>query len=827
MSFMKLLISARAHYLLLLFFSAEFTASAPLSQFNSSNFPTVRIYGKLQHAESLQAIEFGTVALYALPDSAVVQSALSTASGDFVMKYDQPGTYFLRAQSLGYAPFTTSSFKLTTDIDSLNLSTIPLQEQSQMVEEVEVVAQSSDIEFKSDKKVLNLSSDITNAGGTAADALEFMPSVETDLEGEVSIRGSKNFMVLIDGKPSPLSGNEALQQMPVELIKKLELITNPSAKYTTEGGVGVLNIVTHRNKRFDFSLRLSGNTDFRQSAVGSGMLSKHLSEQTRIGIRGSVRQRVREGTSFQNRETFAPAVSNMRSQGSRFNKRSNNRVGIFLSHDFSKQANWEIQYRFGQNHNERNRQRVVAFSAPDKQDFERTNLTDNDVENHFHNFSTSYEIEFDTSLAHSLSVHANASLRHNEQENLNRFVYRTQGFQDGFGRGTSDFGQQNGQVRVDYEQEVGTDLKYEVGYQLRHFFRDKAFLYEEKNPESGALEKNNNVSNSYDFKRDIHALYASFSGKVFPSLVQDLYIKAGLRAAYTDRLISLVAPRQEFFAVERFDLFPSVFFSKTLSTGNSLNVSYSRRINRPRDRYLNPFRDVSNPLQITEGNPGLLAENLHIYECGFVRSVKLYTFSLEGYYREKRNKIERLQTHLGGDVFSLSYFNTSRSYEFGLEGFQRLKLLKWLHVQFNGSLSDYVLEGANVPGGSRNRLRFNLGLRLNFMFPTDTRLQLRSTYRSKSIGLQSVRDAVLVSHMGLSQSFWKRSLRLNLNFRNFLNAYKYSETQETEAFRLTQGYEPQWPIIRLNVSYVFNQVKTKRSRSMGESEGGEGDYEEF
>ena len=205
------------------------------------------IKGKIMDAETDSPVEFASVALYSLKDSSLITGVISGSDGSFTLKELPFGKYYIVAKFMGYDQLKRNEIMLTPRQITSDLGNLSLKQSARELDEVEIVADQAHVEYRIDRKVINVGQDINAATGTAVDILENTPSVNVDIDGNVSLRGSSNFTVLIDGKPSPLSGSDALQQIPASAIRNIELITNPSAKYDPDGMAGIINIVSKKN----------------------------------------------------------------------------------------------------------------------------------------------------------------------------------------------------------------------------------------------------------------------------------------------------------------------------------------------------------------------------------------------------------------------------------------------------------------------------------------------------------------------------------------------------------------------------------------------------
>lgn len=214
----------------------------------NGNLPTIKITGKIIDSLANQPVEYANIVIYRTKDSSMVTGTISKPDGSFIIEGLRPGRYYIDINFIGYYKKKIGEIKLKPEATSIDMGVINLKRSDITLDEVQVAADRPTIEYKIDKKIINVSQQLTSSGGTAVDVLENAPSVKVDMDGNVTLRGSSNFTVLIDGRPTFLQGSEALEQIPASTIDNIEIITNPSAKYDPEGDAGIINIILKKEK---------------------------------------------------------------------------------------------------------------------------------------------------------------------------------------------------------------------------------------------------------------------------------------------------------------------------------------------------------------------------------------------------------------------------------------------------------------------------------------------------------------------------------------------------------------------------------------------------
>ena len=275
-----------------------------------NNLPVIgQISGTIIDSITRENIEYSTVALYRAVNDELVTGTISQKNGKFYIEKIVPGNYYLKISFLGYTEKTVSGIEVTVDNPVVELKKIKLSSSSEKLEEVVIDGSSPRVDFQIDKKVINVSKQLTTVSGTAVDVLENIPSVNVDIEGNVSLRGSSGFTVLIDGRPSVLDANEALQQIPATSIENVEIITNPSAKFDPDGTAGIINVITKKNKLQGFSGIVNMNVGFGDKYGGDILLNyKKRNFNVYVGVDYSMRnhpgESVTENHTFSNDTTF-------------------------------------------------------------------------------------------------------------------------------------------------------------------------------------------------------------------------------------------------------------------------------------------------------------------------------------------------------------------------------------------------------------------------------------------------------------------------------------------------------------------------------------------
>lgn len=776
------------------------------------------ISGKVVDADTKQAMEYANVTIYKL-DSTMVTGAITDSKGEFTIGPIKFGTYYVIANFIGFNKTKINNIKITGENREINLGTIKLEPAHQQLDEVNVVADKARVEYKIDKKVINVGQDINANGGTAVDVLENTPSVQVDIEGNVTLRGSSNFTVYIDGRPSSLSGSDALQQIPASALQNIEIITNPSAKYDPDGTAGIINLVmkkdilsgfngivnasvgTRNKKRFDLTI----NQKTKKRNITFGV------DYNDMNFHGK-NQSSRE--TFQNDTTFYL---------DKFGNRGFNRKGYGFKGgvDFylSDLTTLGISGHAGHyNFESGGVSNVHKYTSPATTDIYSVETDPSPRKRNFATGDINFQHKFNEDGTHQLMAtlyysHRNSNDIDLENEQLSNSDYVAYDDYLLRIRTTSDELSDRYRFKVDYTRPLGVSGKLEAGLQSRMRRETEDYLFEQYDTETQQWINNPDFSSSMDFKRDIHAIYTTVSSKL-----GSLEYMMGLRGEYTNRETDH-ASVSEPYKLNRFDLFPTAHLSYTLFDESQLMASYSRRIDRPRGRDLDPFENYRDQYTISIGNPALKPEYTNSYELNYMKRFGKSFISLEGFYRATNNVISRINSLRDDGVLLQTRVNLNHDYSKGGELMANLNLKEWLLV--NGSISLYNYKIEDLSSGEYiERQSTNTDGRVNatVKFSQDSRMQLVGMYRGPSVSIQGNRKGMFFSNISYRQDLMKKKLTATLSVRDLFGTAKREGTSTGPNFNSSFKFQREPRIFMLTLSYKINNYKMDKTNQSDTNE---------
>ncbi len=777
------------------------------------------IKGEIIEESTGNAMEYANVAVYNVTDSSLVTGGITNEKGEFEIKGMQMGEYYLEAQFIGFEKSKVDDIILDKETPSFNSGKIKLSPSAVALESVNVVADKAAVEYKLDKKVVNVSQVYSAAGGSAANVLENTPSVQVDIEGNVTLRGSGSFTVLIDGRPSVLTGSDALRQIPASALENIEIITNPSAKYEPDGSAGIINLITKKNSMNGLSGIINGTIGTGDKYRGDFLLN-YRTEKFNYFLGADWRDETNYGSMNSSRETYLGDTTKFLTiDGDRdFIRGGQNFKGGF---DFylSDKTTFTLSGEVGKSKNNRSGKELIKeYTIPRSTDVYSVNDEISFRENDFYSGTLNLQHKFKTE-GHKIDANIFYSGEtgidgDDENEMLTDENYNPTGTYLAQVKTSEEEDEKDLRIKVDYTLPISDVSKLEAGFQSRVEREKESTSFEEYDPVSGTWITSDYFSSAIDFKNDIHAVYATYSNKL-----GGLEFMGGLRGELTDREIKSSA-NDSVAALKLYDLFPTLHLSYDIGEKNEIMASYSRRINRPGGWDLNVVPTYFNRYTIREGNPELEPEYTDSYDLGYMLKFGRSYLSLEAFSRITKNKIERIES-LGDDgILYLRTENLGKDYSTGLELMGNVEFTKWLTVNASISGFNYRIKG-EVDGESYDRESTNWSGRMNttIKFSDNSRMQIQGFYRGPSVSAQGDSKASFFTTMALKQDLLKKKLTATLTVQDPFGTANFERESVTSEFKNWFEWKREPRVVMLTLSYKINNFK---SNERGGEQGGGG-----
>lgn len=733
-----------------------------------------QITGRILDKQSQEPVSYASVILMDGDSEKNIAGAVADESGQFFITGFKDGKYKLRVSFMGYSVADPMELTVSSRENYFNFGSIFLEEESVGLQEVVVQGQRQLIEERVDRTIYNAENDLTTIGGDAADVLRRVPMLSVDLDGNVSMRGSSNILVLIDGRQSAIVANniaEALKQIPAEEIKSVEVITSPSAKYDAEGTGGVINIITKKNKLQGFSLNVNSSAGLRGSNLGINASAK----KGRMGwsLGGFGRSGYNILGSFENEQTLIDTDGINTQIFQSADTRTNMLFGRYnLGWDFDiNKYNFMTASLSTGVRNMRNNQdglltetyREEALLSSLLRDVGMDNLS-NSFDFNF-NYTKTYEKpqkEFAISTLYSRNNLTNDFTNSLYNASFDEIVSRIRNDNDGINEEFT--------IQLDYVTPLGDGKNQILEYGAKNILRKAIsdFSYYVADGADAPFEEVTDVvrSNEFNYDQNISAGYLSFT----QGFLENYTLKAGLRYEYTT--IQADFKNSELPAdIPDYGVFvPSVNLGRKLGNGNMIKGAYNRRIQRPSLTFLNPNIQDANPLQITQGNPLLDPELTDNYEMSYSTYIKGSSLNFTSYFRNTTGSIQPLRTVQDDDIIFTTYENIGREQAFGLSVFSNVNVSGKLSL--NGSVDTYYAKldnGLDDPLFAASNEGFVVSGRLfgNYTLPKNWQLQVFSFYRGRSVQLQGTAGGFGIYSLSMNKQFNEKRGTVGFGAENF------------------------------------------------------------
>lgn len=761
-----------------------------------------KLQGKLIDKQK-QAVEFANIILENKNDSTKKLGTSSTENGYFLIDNIPFGSYKLKTSFVGYKEKSLDSLHFSAIQPEINLQELILEEEINAIKGIEVVAEKDLLEELPDRVVYNAEKDLTNAGGTAADVLRKAPMVSVDLDNNVQMRGSSNVRILINGKPSAMMANnvgEALRQIPAEMIKKVEVITNPSAKYEAEGTAGIINIITKKKTLEGVNGSVSGAAGTRNSNLFSNISIK--------------KKKIGSTFSFGGGAWYAPfrseaERSNLLPTLSFLNQENNGRNFGFWSN-----GNWNNEIDLG------SRDALTTNIRFSKGGY----MSDALLQTNFSNAEgISQQRFFRDTEQRSANGNADVTLDYtrafkDSRKDLSFIAQYSRGnnnnryelFQNPFGNSVVDYKERNRNIAInqewsfqtDFTQPIDSTKTLEVGARATFRNVNSDFRFDLFDFEEGAYFVLPERTNIFSYNQNVMAAYSVFSWNTKTKFG----LKAGMRYEMTDIV-------GNFQAVDRpieqnYDNWiPSITVSKNWSKIGQFRLSYSQRIQRPFISYLNPYVNYADNKNISFGNPDLLPELTRNYEFGFSRFFKNVSFNATLYHRNTTGVITTIRRVDEEGVSSSTYENFATNNTYGMSFFTSFQFLK--KGRFSSNFNVFYLNLNNENEG----IMYNGNLNISYRFEKGWSVQSFSIINSPRVELQGINGTWYYYNLGVRKEILKKKGGLTLGLDNpFANAMIIRSQFEAESFRSRNTTFQFNRGIRISFNYSFGKLQTEERK---------------
>lgn len=782
----------------------------------------IKISGKVIEKISKQPLEYATITFTKVTSQKSVAGGITNTKGEFDIDV-APGIYDIKIEFISFKPIILKQKNLQKNIA---LGEIALEEDASQLNEVVVRAEKSSVEIKLDKKVYNVGQDMMVKGGTVSDVLDNVPSVSVDTEGNVSLRGSDNIRILIDGRPSyAVNIAEALKQLPADAIDKVEVITNPSARYDAEGGSGLINIILKKGKNQGFNGTFIASTGIPETygvSANVNYKTEKLNYFTTLGYN----HRTNEGGGKTNSEYFnedgsAKNFLDEKRNTKRTRDGFNGRAGI----------EWTVAPNtFWTN--------AINYQKDNGENNDLINYTNYDAAHNFTGSSNRLgigntggeDVEYTSNLiknfndkGHKLTV--DGSISRNTDDNQSIITSA-----NNYNNTSNNQVQKQAQIQADYVLPIGEGSQFEAGY--KGSFGDLNNQYYVLDDQGLKID---NLSNTLEYKEKINALYSQYGFKI-----NKFSYLFGLRWEDTNIEVNLLDTK--IFNTKKYNnFFPSAFISYEISDQSNITTSYSKRLSRPRGRFMNPAVNYASNVNIFQGNPDLDPSLTNKFDFGYIKRWNKITFNTSAYFEDTRDVFSFVRSPTGDDVNGIPVIlsrpiNLGKEQKFGFEftlNYSPLKIWRlnsnfnFYNVKTTGENSYKNTQGIDVVQDLNNQANaWFTRISSKLTLPKKIDWQLNATYN----GDQKTAQGKNLGQFGMNTAFSKDVLKdkatIAFNVSDIFNSrkmrsYTYLDNQ-------TSYGEMQWHKRQFNLSftYRFNKPKSEKDNNnmQPKNDDGGGDF---
>lgn len=768
-----------------------------------------KISGFVSDSVAAKAVEFASIALVNAADNKVIDGAVADDKGKFEITGIAPGKYKVLISFIGFKDKTVNNIAIEKGKD-VDLGKIQMVANTKTLDEVTITGEKSMVEEKVDRLVYNAEKDITSKGGDASDLLRKVPMLSVDLDGNVSLRGSSNIRVLINNKPSTIIASnvaDALKQIPADMIKSVEVITSPSAKYDAEGSGGIINIITKKNNLQGLTLNVDSGVGNRGTNLG--LNGSYRKGKMGFTLGGFGRAFYNKATSELNQQTRSGTdLVNTKQMGNAKDRGLFGQYSLGWDYDLGKNQALSAGVRYGtRNFLQKQNLTIDQFTNQDPTSTSQRKVNRKDLSgtvdvnvDYVRTFKPQQEWSFSTLFS-----------RTNLTNNFDTDILNTGGSVASKLKNVNQNYNTEFTLQTDYQTPIKKNQLLEFGAKgiFRTVSSDYKYLLA---GESGDFVINpDNPSGALNYNQNVAAGYVSYT-----LTTKNKYtFKAGTRYEYTG-ISADMGEKGKINIPSYGNLVPSINVSKNLSASTTIKAAYNRRIQRPGIQQLNPNVNLANPQSISTGNPSLSPELTDNFELGLSTNIKKTYLNVSVFTRNTNNSITQIRTtvdSLAGAIVT-TFENIGKQSAYGMNVFANVYITpKWT---VNGSIDllQSHMEGqtTNADGLSEpvSNSGFNYGGRLmsQISLKNGWGLQAFGFYRGREVQLQGARTGFYMYSLGFKKDFANKKGSIGFGAENFLTK-GVRFTSDLKSPLLAQSMQTQ--LYNRNFKITFNYTIGKMS----------------
>ena len=782
------------------------------------------VKGKILDRQKSEPLGFVNIKVTEQGSDKFVGGGITDAGGNFNVSGLKDGKYTLTLTFMGYKD-VTRQFEITPTKRDVQFKLLYMAEDAKQLNEVTVTGQRATMKLEVDRKSFDVGQLISNAGQSASDVLDNVPSIEVDNDGNVSLRGNSSVEVWINGKASGLTSDnraQILQQLPAESIDRVEVIDNPSAKFSAEGSAGIINIVLKKDRKAGYYGSVQAGGDTRGGANTSFNVnynSRLIDSYINLGYRH--RANTGHMESQQTSDTYNQTYdSDSKQRGNNFFTRAGVTLHATTKDDFS--LSGMLMHGGGNSHSYTPYIYTAVANDLNNYQLDRLNRSRTGMDmrygefNYRHSFNDKHFIDFTADLSswkmNGDNWYQDSTVVVGIDDVTYSYQYRPQYINN-----------HRKELKLEYENQVTKNFKIEAGYN-GNFSRENTpqESYMDNTSFDGTNASEDKLFfNRFIYKQDLHAFYTTLSYKFGA-----LSLMGGLRGeywrvnteSYTWEQEHDASLREQPFKKDYFQLFPSVFMSWQMTETQQLQLNYTRRLRRPWGGQLNSFRDTRDATTVSFGNPYLTPEFSNSFSLNYLKQWNDHSLLVSAYYRPTTDVIQRISYKNKEDgLFYQTSMNVAKSVSTGLEMTVKNKLWRILdlttsanayYYRLNGF--SYDIDGQTVTGNSDHNFTWNARMTASLMLPYDISIQTTGRYTARQVITQGYRKANYSIDFGARKNFFNKLFTLSVNCRDLLDSRRFETFTSGPNFTRHQINRRGGRRMSMTLTWNFGNMKQKK-----------------
>jgi outer membrane receptor protein involved in Fe transport len=751
---------------------------------------TNMIIGKVIEFETKEPMQFVNVILFNQTDSSQIAGCVTDVDGNFQLGEVTKGKYYIKTSFIGYEDSETNMFLHNgkTDIGLISIKNSPV-----ILNQVNITGERSVLLSTLDKRVYTVGKDVMSESGSVSDILQHIPSLTVDIDGTISLRGTSNITFLLNGRPSALlrrSATTALQQIPANTIERIEIITNPSAKYKPDGTGGIINIIPKTDSENGLNGQVHaniGNEKRFNTGINVNYGGEAFSTFAGYTLRHSGRTLVRSDERTTKNPNDGQILDIYNSKGESVSNPWAHIVNAGINYDINNSDQIEISGNYFLQNTKQDYYSDISIVDKQFQPLSALSLerTNKEYESEGEG-SALLEHKFDEEGDHNLTLEINYSAVDEKEDQIYKEIYSFPDKTINLDYNIIKKTENQIEIKSEYVLPINDESEFQAGYvgELR----------------SSDIYYNRNLNpNRFLFDQDVHALYA-----IYNKSIENFSFQFGLRGEQAGINSHLVEPNDTVIDNSYFRLYPTIHLAYELAENQNVKLSYSKRINRPDADELNPFLEYSDPYNAEMGNPNLKPEQIYSLELTYLYIGESITFTPTLYYRYKYDAFTQTQISIPGNIILSTVENLADQKSAGLEVILSGKVFDWWELDLSSDFFYNQIDASNLGYGNKKDV-ISTTAKLNsfYKITPSTFFQLNFFYHSPRITPQGTREQRFYLNAGMKQQFFDKRIDLTLTVSDLFGLYKSRWHIDTpELLQLTNRNRKE-PVFYFGINWRF------------------------